>query len=340
MATGTNNQQPAFTLARANELLAAAGISVKLDAASAKRLKEMEPQERIINALLRASKKDKGAQGWVNNLLTRAGVTGNGAANQAPGPSQSRTGSAQQPRPSRQSNGAQPSAQQRPQARGDAGAQGRQGQKPSQSQAGRGQGPGRSAGANQGASASSAPQGNVSEAAPPAKTSDNGNMQLADRLSHHVYGGKAALCFEADTTKSDVPTVALDAAPSAGPRQYNWADKIRVQLTRDELPVVAAVFLGFMPGCEFKNHGADNDKGFSMENQGARIFVRVFAKDQGVRAVPVEAADAYHVTALLMRQIRLCYPWLDGQAVALMLKSLAQRAAVKGERPASGSQHH
>tara|TARA_R110000868_G_scaffold101750_9_gene280181 strand:+ start:8970 stop:9419 length:450 start_codon:yes stop_codon:yes gene_type:complete len=46
-----------------------------------------------------------------------------------------------------------------------------------------------------------------------------------DRASFHVYGGKAALCFEADLTRNEVHTIALDAATATGPKQYNWGKK-------------------------------------------------------------------------------------------------------------------
>jgi hypothetical protein len=75
------------------------------------------------------------------------------------------------------------------------------------------------------------------------------------RLSVHVYGQKAALCFEPTLTRSNVPTITLDAAVARGQRQYDWSSKIRLQLTRQELPVAAAVLLGFRAKCEFKNHG-------------------------------------------------------------------------------------
>ena len=95
---------------------------------------------------------------------------------------------------------------------------------------------------------------------------------------------------QADLTRNEVHTIALDAATATGPKQYNWGKKVRLQLTRSELPIVTAVLLGVMKRCEFKNHGQDNSKGFSMERQdGGKVFIKVFAKDEGVKAVPVEA---------------------------------------------------
>ncbi|MDT4852015.1 hypothetical protein FQZ97_862310 [compost metagenome] len=143
-----------------------------------------------------------------------------------------------------------------------------------------------------------------------------------DRASFHVYGGKAALCFEADTTRNGVHTIALDAATVTGPKQYNWGKKVRLQLTRSELPIVAAVLLGALKRCEFKNHGQDNSKGFSLERQdGGKVFIKVMAKGESVKAVPVEAPDVFFITALFVRQLQKGLPWLDAAGVLALIRA-------------------
>lgn len=157
--------------------------------------------------------------------------------------------------------------------------------------------------------------------------SPSGQGQLAERSKFHVYGNKAALCFEEDVTRGGVPTIALDAAPSDAPRSYKWGSKTRIQMTRAELPVVASVLLGTRTRCEFKAHGQDKTKGFSLERQaGGKVFVRVFEKDQPVKAVPIEAADVFYVASLFMLQIRRISPWLDA-ASAIDLVRLTMREA-------------
>lgn len=142
-----------------------------------------------------------------------------------------------------------------------------------------------------------------------------------DRFSFHVYGGKAALSFEADMTRNDAYTIALDAASTTGPRTYDWKNKIRIQLTRAELPVVAAVLVGARAKCEFKNHGPENNKGFSMERQGEKVFIKVFGSNVPVKAVPVEAPDVFYVTTLVIRQLRKNAPWLDPTSITNLLFS-------------------
>ncbi len=138
--------------------------------------------------------------------------------------------------------------------------------------------------------------------------------------SFHVYGSKAALCFNADVTKGRTPTIAIDAASSTGPHVYDWKQKVRLQLTKAELPVVAAVLLGALGKCEFKNHGANKDKGFTMERQdGGKIFISVFAKGT-VKAVPVFAPDVMWVTALVLQQVQKSCPGLDSMGVITLLR--------------------
>lgn len=115
-------------------------------------------------------------------------------------------------------------------------------------------------------------------------------------------------------------TVCLDAADATAPRQYNWKDKLRVQLTRDELLVVAAVLFGILPRCEYKNHGEDNSKGFSIEDQGDKLFIKVFAKNAKMKAVPVTPEDAFFVAQICLGQMKKNAPWLEASEIMAILQ--------------------
>jgi hypothetical protein len=149
-----------------------------------------------------------------------------------------------------------------------------------------------------------------------------------DRVQCRVYGGKAALCIETDVTRQDEPTLRLEAAPATGPRAYDWPRKLTLQLTREELPVVAATVLGLLPRCMYKNHGPDQNKGLEIEHQGSHLFVRLFQKERGVLAVPVGPADSYYLAALAMRALRQGTPWLSDQGILMVLKLTIQRMSV------------
>ena len=93
-----------------------------------------------------------------------------------------------------------------------------------------------------------------------------------------------------------------------------------------------AVLLGWLPRCEYKNHGPDHHKGFSLEDQGATFFVRVFAKDQPVRAVPMIPEEAFPVAALVLRQLQAATPGLEGAALLAVLQGTVGRMKPAGGR--------
>jgi len=101
----------------------------------------------------------------------------------------------------------------------------------------------------------------------------------------------------------------LEGAKAVAPRKYNWAkgQKVSVQFTLQELPVVAAVFLGVLPSCEFKNHGPEGNKWFSIENQGGKFFVKVGQAANAI-AVPMTSNDAFYVTQIVLDQIKAGRP--------------------------------
>lgn len=88
-----------------------------------------------------------------------------------------------------------------------------------------------------------------------------------------------------------------------------------------ELPAIAAVFLGMMPTAEFSNHGPENDKGFTIENQSQHMFVQVRAKGKSYDC-RVTPADAFYVSALIMRVLHRAMPQAGSVAdIAALLRS-------------------
>jgi hypothetical protein len=54
------------------------------------------------------------------------------------------------------------------------------------------------------------------------------------------------------------------------------------------------------------------------------VFVRVFARDQGVKAVPIEVADAFYVGGLFLRQLGKVMPWLDSTGIMMSLRAVVR----------------
>lgn len=97
--------------------------------------------------------------------------------------------------------------------------------------------------------------------------------------SFHIFGGNGALTVEADQTRSQAHTIAIDAAKSIGNKKNGWADKIRLQLTVNELPEFAAVLFRYQSACKFDSHGQDNDKGLEVrwQEKSSPLFIKVNA---------------------------------------------------------------
>ena len=147
-----------------------------------------------------------------------------------------------------------------------------------------------------------------------------------------VYGNKFALTIEASNTpKRDMPTVSIEAAaalPGNG-QSFAWHQKLTFQLTSDELPVAAAVLLGLLPRLEFRNHPSENGgvKALVMEDQGARLFVKLSETGGRVCAVPVDGGRLPYLTALVLRQFATSMRVTPGEAVEILKLTTARLIA-------------
>lgn len=138
----------------------------------------------------------------------------------------------------------------------------------------------------------------------------------------HVYGAKAALAWELDETRAGQATISLEAAACTGPRQYGWDDKIILQLTVRQLPLVLATLMRWRPFTEFTRHGDHNDKSLVLRVDGERVVVRV-AQAQEVRAVAVDPLDLLAVASLCMKGLCAHHPHLTPDALLVMVKATA-----------------
>lgn len=147
---------------------------------------------------------------------------------------------------------------------------------------------------------------------------DGDNQTTQYNRQHHVYGKKSALTFEANVTRGGVATINIDAAAANGERSYDWANKLIIQVTASEMPVVAAVMLGLLPECDYQNYGENNNKGFAIQRQDKGYFVRMFTKGAN-HAVPVGPEDAFYVAGILVEQLQKQHPAIATVADAMNL---------------------
>lgn len=137
-----------------------------------------------------------------------------------------------------------------------------------------------------------------------------------------MYGRHAAIHIRSDLSANDRPTLALEGAFRQGPQgsqKYQWDEKLYVQLTLSELPVVACTFLGWLESCTFAQRGRSG-KGFEIQAQEGHLFLRLWqgtGKQYQVRTGP---GEQFHVAGLALRQCGLLYQ-LDGAATLTALKA-------------------
>ena len=145
----------------------------------------------------------------------------------------------------------------------------------------------------------------------------------SEQAKWRSYGSNAALCVEAtQLLEKGEPagwTVNLDVAPIEN-RQTAWNQKVTIQASRTELPVLAAVLLGYLPKCKFQRGG----KGIYLERQPGKLFVRGSANAKNY-ALPLTIGDTFHLAALVLQQLQ---KHLGGIETDMMLAALRGSAAL------------
>lgn len=152
----------------------------------------------------------------------------------------------------------------------------------------------------------------------------------------HIYGSTAALKIELDALDGGQQrqasyTVQIEGAKKEAGRGYGWHRKIQFQLTRRELPMMAAFLAGYGGRLiEFTNHGPANDKALSVTDQGRRLYVRL--RQQGVMIpVPVEPADVYAWGEICMLALQLNRPSLSAEVQLAMLRRIGRMTTAASE---------
>lgn len=155
-------------------------------------------------------------------------------------------------------------------------------------------------------------------------------------MSIKSHGKQAAVCVSRDETQGHWKTVSLESAEKLknGTKEYAWkTKKIKIQITKTELPIVIGVLLGFLPACEFSNHG-DENKNFSIENQDSNVFIRVGnpAKKQ-FNACPVPFVEAHLMGMLALAEYVKNFDGMDCSTAFECIKHLCQSFYAKGAYP-------
>lgn len=141
-----------------------------------------------------------------------------------------------------------------------------------------------------------------------------------------VYAVSSALTAEACVDSNQRHTVSLEVAQGHTPH-FDWKKKLQIMLMPNELPVVLAVLLGWVPQIEAHHHGPKKDKGFLVQHQGGHVFLKIFQGNNGVRAIPIGGADLLALSGLLTHQLLKNSPWLTSDSLLTLLKNTIGRTA-------------
>ncbi len=151
-------------------------------------------------------------------------------------------------------------------------------------------------------------------------TADHPSLQKKVRC----YSAHAALTAEATSIIRDgQPSVAalnLDVAPRHAD-QVQWTKKITLQLGEAELPLFAALCLGFLPKVHFKRP----TKGIVIERQPNKLFVSATQGQGTAYALPIPIAKSFQLGVLALSQLKKQMSCKDE---ALLLAALRGAAAL------------
>lgn len=146
--------------------------------------------------------------------------------------------------------------------------------------------------------------------------------------SFKVFGGSAALCIsEARTRTGNQCTIQMEGAvllAGGSRKEFDWRNKIAVQLTVQEAYLVLALFENLIPSVKFDGHGRTHDKSLQIEFQEAHYFVRIVQRGRAAVAVPVRAVDAIPIVSLLYKQLLCNEPHLSIADIRGMVERMAE----------------
>lgn len=116
------------------------------------------------------------------------------------------------------------------------------------------------------------------------------------------YASEAGMQVEeTQRHKNGVPiaeTVTIEMWPVIN-RSPDMKRKISIQLSKDELPIYAAVLLGYLPRCQFKRP----DKGIFIERQKGRTYYKGSAGMGNLFQVPVPIGKTFNMSQLVLKQL-------------------------------------
>ena len=130
------------------------------------------------------------------------------------------------------------------------------------------------------------------------------------RLRLRLFGKSAAHTLEVTPHRRGgdfmgVHVVTIDSAHALGSGAgYDWARKLVIQLTPEEMPGLMATLMGLTPSVRFGHHGANQAKFIEVRRQEGGLVV-VTGEHALSYSVPVPAGTVYYVLDLFCRAMSM-----------------------------------
>jgi len=145
------------------------------------------------------------------------------------------------------------------------------------------------------------------------------SLSPADQTKVRCFGSTGALTVEATSLhKKGVvcgDTVNLDVAPKNN-NSVQWDRKITLQLSETELPILAAVCLGYLPKAQFKRP----DKGIIIERQVNKLYICATQGAGNQFSLPVPIGQTFQIASLILIQLQKQTQLNDGSLLIAALR--------------------
>ena len=137
-----------------------------------------------------------------------------------------------------------------------------------------------------------------------------------------IYAASAALTIETQKNAAETyATLGIEAARRIkGSKTYDWSTKLMIQVTERELPTLLAVLLGYQTCCQFKYHGVDKNKSYTLQSLRLGRLFTLSSAEHGKISVPVNPTDSFSLSCLAMNQLQRNHGGLSSDVLLTLLK--------------------
>ena len=147
-----------------------------------------------------------------------------------------------------------------------------------------------------------------------------------DRLRLRLFGKAAAHTLEVTAHRRGgdflgVHVVSIDSAHALSSGEgYDWARKLVIQLTPEEMPAIIATLMGLTSSVRFGHHGAERAKFLEVRRQEGGLVIVTGEKSLSY-PVPVPTATVYYVLELFCRAMAMNGVARSASDVLMMVRS-------------------